>query len=114
MHEQTYWNGKPAEAKRALVHVPQHDPNDEDHPPEAWWAGIESSMAKHIPNLPEPIDLQGQIVEAVVVWRSDIMTTHLLYDGDGSGWAKVTDGHGGPRWGHRELPLNSVIMEWLD
>lgn len=111
---ETYWNGKPVWAKRALVQVPQHDPENEGHPPEAWWAGIESSLAKHIPDLPEPIDLQGVLVPAVIVRREDVMATYILYDGDGSGWYKVTIGKGGPRWGSRDLPQDSVIMEWLD
>lgn len=112
----TYWNGEPVETRRALVKVPWHDPEHPEHPPEAWWAGIESSYAKHIPGLEidPPIDLQGTIVSAVIVWRRDIMGTHILYNGDGSGWAKVTDGHGGPRWKHKDLPVDCILVEWLD
>lgn len=36
---------------------------------------------------------------------------HLFYldNEDGSGWDKVTKGRGGPDWGHKSLPVTSVL-----
>jgi len=37
-------------------------------------------------------------------------TKYILDDEDGTGWAKVTEGYGGPRWPHSELPEASEII----
>jgi hypothetical protein len=45
--------------------------------------------------------LLGKEVPAVEVRYGSYI--FYLYDDDGSGWRKVTDGQGSPRWGHREV-----------
>lgn len=80
-----HWNGEPAECRRVRV-VVEGTPK-----PLYWWR-----------------DLVGTERDAVLVRYHD--QTHLLDDEDGSGWAKVTEGHGSPRRGHRDLPLTSRIL----
>lgn len=82
----TFWNGEPAIARRLEVIVPDWDP--ERDPPLAWWK-----------------DLSGTYRKAVLVTYHD--QQHLLDDHDESGWLKVTEGHGSPNRGHRDLPLRS-------
>jgi hypothetical protein len=83
--EPTFWNGEPAHARRLTVIVPDWSEGDA---PLAWWR-----------------DLAGSARPAVLVEYHD--QRHLLDDEDGRGWRKVTEGHGGPRWGHSDLPLRS-------
>lgn len=77
----TFWNGEPCTAVRVQLRVGA--PPDGLHP--QYWA------ADHI----------GQVRAAVRVdygghrvWLDDV---------DGSGWAKVIDGRGSPRWPSRSL-----------
>ena len=93
---QGYWNGLPTQVRKVTGVVPPHDP--EVHPPQAWWKPI-----------------VGQRVNAVEVVLDGVNYgggTILLYDEDGSGWRKVTEGHGSPRYGHRDVPL--VDLEPLE
>lgn len=87
-----YWNGLPTSVRRVIGTVPPHDP--EIHAPLAWW--------KH---------LSGESLEAVEVVLDGVNhgggVCHLD-NRDGSGWHKVTDGRGSPRWAHREVPLIDV------
>lgn len=80
-----YWNGEPCLGKRVLVEVPRHT---EDDAPLAWWR-----------------DHSGQVRKAVEVHYYD--QRHLLDDEDGSGWRKVTEGHGSPNYSHKSLPWDS-------
>lgn len=105
-----YWNGLPTRVRRVVGTVPQHDP--EQHAEFAWWAGRE-----YPGGLPEGFtarpaeDLQGQRVAAVEVVLDGVNYgggVCYLDDRDGSGWRKVTEGRGSPRYGHRELPLVDV------
>jgi hypothetical protein len=76
----TYWNGEPCDAERLTVTVGVA-------PSPTWWCA----------------DLAGQKRAAVRVrYGSD---TFYLDDADGSGWRKVTQGHGSPSWPHRSLPV---------
>lgn len=89
--EPTYWNGLPTPARKITGTVREWEPGD---PPQAWWR-----------------PLVGQRVEAVEVVLDGV--NHgggiaTLYDGDGSGWRKVTEGHGGPRWPHADVPLVDI------
>jgi hypothetical protein len=86
MTETIHWNGEPCTGRRLEVIVPEWREGD---PPHAWWKPY-----------------QGDTRKAVLVEYYD--QRHLLDDEDGSGWFKVTEGHGSPRWGHRDLPLRSV------
>ena len=105
---ETYWNGEPAEAFHVRAYVPKHNPDV--HPPQAWWAG--KQLPDHMREAAKqygidvdgqpPIDLQEQWVDAVLVLYMD--QQHLLYNGDSSGWYKVTTGRGSPRVAHRSLP----------
>lgn len=51
-------------------------------------------------------DLIGTRVKAVAVLYNG--ASFYLYDQDGQGWHKVTEGHGSPRWGHLGIGLRDV------
>lgn len=79
--EPTYWNGEPTPARKVWLTVP-----DSDKFP-LYWARTEG--------------LIGHRIEAVEVSYFD--EPMYLDDRTGSAWAKVTEGHGSPRWGHRSI-----------
>lgn len=82
----TFWNGEPCQADRCRVIV-----------------GDVGDMPLHWAR-----DLVGTERAAVlVVYYSQHF---LLDDEDGSGWAKVTEGRGSPRWPHRNLPMSSKVL----
>lgn len=81
----TRWNGEPTPAVCVRVRVGTV-------PAATWWcAGIE-----------------GTVREAVRVTYAG--HTFYLDNEDGSGWAKVTRGGGGPAWPHRSLPDDSTVV----
>lgn len=87
-----YWNGLPTTIRRVVGTVPAHDPATD--PPVAWWR-----------------PLVGQRIDAVEVHLDGVNQGGgicYLDDRDGSGWRKVTEGRGSPRWAHRELRLLDV------
>lgn len=87
-----FWNGLPTTIQQVTGVVPEHDP--EIHPPLAWWK-----------------ELSGQRIEAVRVVLDGVNYgggVTYLDNRDGSGWRKVTEGHGSPRWPHRNVPLIDV------
>lgn len=95
-----YWNGLETSAERVRVRVPQHDPAID--PPLAWWrfGGL------------GPV-CEGQVVDAVLVVLDGVNYgggVAVLWDGDGSGWLKVTEGRGGPSWPHKQLPARSEVL----
>lgn len=75
----TFWNGQPTPAVPVRVIVA-------DAP------GVQQYWAR---------DLVGTEREAVRVTYCGAV--FYLDNEDGSGWRKVTDGRGSPRWGHRSL-----------
>ncbi len=81
----TYWNGEPTICERVRVRV------GEPMAP-TWWCAA----------------LAGTERQAVRVRYG--RATFLLGDEDGSGWRKVTEGHGGPRWPSRSLPDSSAVI----
>lgn len=81
----TYWNGEQADAERCVVRV-GHALSP------SWWCA----------------NLEGQERDAVRVTYDG--ATFYLDDTDGKGWAKVTTGHGSPRFGHLSLPDDSVFL----
>lgn len=84
MSEQTYWYYQPTQARIVRVIV---GPS----PRPTWWCA----------------DLEGTEREAVeVIGHGE---KFYLDNEDGSGWRKVTEGRGGPDWGHSSLPVASVI-----
>ena len=84
----TYWNGERTSARKVLIRV-----GKSERP--TWWCA----------------DLEGQERKAVEVSYFD--KPFFLDDEDGSGWRKVTEGHGSPTWGHRGLPGDSVVLREL-
>lgn len=85
-HPETWWNGEPAQACRVRVVVGPA-------PVRTWWCA----------------DLVGQERAAVeVLYGSE---RFYLDDEDGTGWAKVTEGHGSPSWPHRGLPSRSTPVD---
>ena len=86
-----WWNGEPAVGERIVVRVPEWRAGD---PPLAWWR-----------------DLVGIELPAVRVAYDGHQ--FILDDRDDYAIAKIVDGHGSPRFGHRELPLRSPIVEVL-
>ena len=81
MSEQTLWNGEPTECRRVSVVVA----DDQTFP--QYWARTEGIVGQRIP--------------AVEVLYFD--EPFYLDDRNGSGWLKVTTGHGSPAYGHREV-----------
>ena len=86
--DDTYWNGQPCRAEKVLVRVAKS-------PRDTWWCS----------------GLEGAVRKAVAVYYfDDQIVSYFLDDEDGSGWAKVTEGHGSPNWSHRSLPWASEIV----
>lgn len=81
----TYWNGTKTKARKVTVTV--------GPPPVAtWWcAGLEGT--------------QRAAVEVCYFAHR-----FFLDDEDGSGWRKVTEGHGGPSWPSSSLPDGSTVV----
>lgn len=82
----TYWNGEPCRARRVVVRVGAA-------PVPSWWCAA----------------LIGEERQAVEV-RYGPAGPFFLDDEDGSGWWKVTAGHGSPRWSSRSLPLSCEVL----
>lgn len=80
----TFWNGELTKARRCIVQVA-----DSGFFPEYW--------AKH---------LVGQHVRAVEVIYGD--ETMYLYDEEGLGWFKVTQGFGSPHVPHGNLIIEGI------
>lgn len=81
-----FWNGEPTRVEQVLVRVGK---------PMAptWWCA----------------DLEGKTRKAVAVYYFK-EGPFFLDDEDGTGWAKVTTGHGSPNQPHSSLPDSSVIV----
>ena len=84
MEQQTYWLGKPCEAKKVTVIV------DRAPTPVFWYANLEGNQAPAVE----------------VSWEN---TKFYLYDGDGMGWRKVTQAKGLPSLPHRLIRVKSVV-----
>lgn len=84
----TYWNGERCEARKVWLVVA-----DGEHE-RGWYRQFIGQRRAAV-----EVSYAGQ-----VFYLDDD-----AYDGDGreypagGGWLKVTEGHGGPRWGHRSL-----------
>lgn len=83
--DRTYWNYQPTSARKVRVIV---GPS----PVKTWWCA----------------ELEGTERAAVEVSYPGGKPFYLDNE-DGSGWAKVTRGRGGPEWGHSELPVERVV-----
>lgn len=86
----TFWNGEPTPARRVRVVVGAPPADMPGH-----WLH-ESGLI-------------GKTIRAVEVTYRGWDRPQYLYDEDGSGWAKVTEGHGSPRYGHRNLPVERIL-----
>lgn len=85
----TRWNGEPAECRRVSI-VVARGPH-----PTPWY----------LPTI-------GTRRKAVEVTYGS--TVFYLEDGEGEGWRKVTEGHGGPAWTHRNLYAEPGSVEVSD
>jgi hypothetical protein len=82
--ERTYWNYEPTPARvvRVIVGASRLP---------TWWCA----------------EMEGKERVAVEVnYHGD---KFYLDNEDGSGWRKVTEGRGGPDWGHSSLPVKRVL-----
>lgn len=86
-----YWNGLPTKVRRVTGVVREHTEND---PPQAWWKSIVGQRVYAVEVVLDGVNYGGGIA--------------YLYDDDGSGWHKVTKGHGSPRWASKDVPLVDV------
>lgn len=86
--EKTYWNGEVLNPPALKIYGTVVD--DETFP-DAWWRGQ---------------GLVGKRIKAVAVLYGG--NEFHLYDEDGSGWHKVTEGHGSPRVGHKGVSLVDI------
>lgn len=84
----TYWNGEVLDPPALKIYGTVVD--DESFP-DAWWRRE---------------GLVGKRIKAVAVLYNG--EEFHLYDEDGSGWRKVTEGHGSPRVGHKNVSLKDV------
>ena len=89
-NETTYWNGEKTPCKRVTL-VMEAQPQFS-----LYWG-------KH---------LVGTRVKAVEVNYE----THMfyLYDDDGTGWIKVTQGHGSPSYGHCDVSPVPGTLEYIN
>ena len=85
---QGYWNGLPTEVERGTAIVA-----DAPEFP-AYWARAEGIIGQRIP-----------VVRVVLDGVNYGGGTSYLDDRDGSGWRKVTQGHGSPAYGHRDVAI---------
>lgn len=85
--QRTYWNGTPTPAAKVRLRLI----TPKDHP--QYWAA----------------KLAGTIREAVRVTYAG--RVFYLDNADGSGWAKVTQGGGSPRWPHRSV-YGREVLPW--
>jgi hypothetical protein len=83
-----YWNGLPTTAARGTAVVA-----DAPEFPQ-YWARTEGIVGQRIP-----------VVRVVLDGVNYGGGIDYLDDRDGSGWRKVTEGHGGPRWPHRGVAI---------
>lgn len=90
MDERTYWNGIPTDATRGTAIV-----SDNPDVPK-YWARIEGILEKRIP-----------VVEVCV--RGDDPV--YLDNRSGFGWSKVTQGHGSPGLGHKNVTIVAGSFE---
>lgn len=83
-----FWNGLPTTATRGTAVVADA--------PEfaAYWARTQGVVGSRIPVV--------QVVLDGVNYGGGVT---YLDDRDGSGWRKVTEGHGSPRLGHRNVAI---------
>ncbi|MEU7771242.1 hypothetical protein AB0C44_07940 [Micromonospora taraxaci] len=82
----TYWNGEPTPAVRVRVIVA-----DAPQFPQYWarpLVGTERAAVR--------VTYGGE--------------TFYLDDETGTGWRKVTEGHGSPRWGHADLAVEHEVL----
>lgn len=85
----TYWNGQECRARRVRVVV-----GDSGTFPR-YWARLEG--------------LVGQVIDAV---RVDYHRRPFYLDNrDGSAWRKVTEGHGSPHIGHRDVEIDHEVAD---
>lgn len=98
----TYWNGEPAEARKVTVTVADAP----DFP--AYWARPYVGMQRHAVEVHYGDDVFYLDDDP----DQDDEQASLEATGHGPGWLKVTDGHGGPRWRHRNLtPEPGSVVE---
>lgn len=86
MGTETFWNGLRTEAVRGTAVVA-----DAPEFPMYWARDL--------------VGQRGPVVRVVLDGVNYGGGLAHLDDRDGSGWAKVTEGHGGPRWPHRDVAI---------
>jgi hypothetical protein len=86
-----FWNGLPTQVRRVVGTV---RPWEEGDPPQAWWRSLAGKRVSAVEVVLDGVNYGGGLA--------------YLYDDDGSGWRKVTEGHGSPRYGHRDVPLVDI------
>jgi len=91
LSDQGYWNGLPTKIRKVVGTVKEWQ---DDDPPLAWWKPIVGQHIRAVEVVLDNVNYGGGIV--------------YLWDEDGSGWYKVTEGKGSPNYGHRELPLINI------
>jgi hypothetical protein len=90
----TYWNGLPTPARRGTAVVA-----DAPEFPR-YWAKTEGIIGQRIP-----------VVLVVLDGVNYGGGIEFLDNRDGSGWAKVTEGHGGPRWPSAHVSIEDGSWE---
>lgn len=91
-----FWNGLPTTVRRCTGIVAEWDA--ETDPPQAWWRDLAGTRVKAVEVVLDGVNYGGGI--------------DYLWNDDGSGWRKVTEGHGSPSYGHRNISITDI--EYID
>lgn len=89
---ETFWNGLPTRATRGTAVVV-----DSPSAPRYWARELVGQRIDVV-----EVDMVGVNVGGGVMY---------LDDRDGAGWRKVTNGHGSPRYGHRNVRIEPGSFE---
>ncbi len=90
MSEQTFWNYEPTPARIVRVIVgPAAKPT-------FWHAGLEGTEREAV-----EVNYHGDVFY--------LDNEDTSFQKAGQGWFKVTQGRGGPDWGHADIPVAKVL-----
>jgi hypothetical protein len=98
-----YWNGLPTFAMHGTAVVESTG---------GFWAGTDTTGT--VPGVEHGPDPTGQRIKVVAVALNGVNFgggTIYLYDEDGSGTRKVTEGRGAPQWPHQEVVIDDQTFE---
>ena len=100
---QCYWNGEPCKARKVAVEVA------DSSAPRYWARGLVGTRRDAV-----EVEYGGEVFylddEAWAYSEEGAFARPFELIPAGQGWAKVTDGHGSPAFGHRELRVKGSVQ----